>query len=240
MLFTAVIITAVLFYAMYETSSINKETHGITGDLITSRKSAFELQVASDYLTEQIRSFVITGEKEYLDNYFEEANVTKRRENALSELELRHGSSNAFKNLSDAMEESMELMESECYAARLAVDAYGYDLADFPPEIQSVKLEEWTDTLTPDEKKSEAEKLLFGSEYQRRKDAISSYMQNCLEELDAEIEIEQTEATSRLDQQLLIEHILTVLLIVVLLGSILIPLLFFILPLQKRTKNANR
>ena len=41
-----------------------------------------DVQLASDYLTEQVRLFVVNGEKEHMDNYFKEANITKRRDNA--------------------------------------------------------------------------------------------------------------------------------------------------------------
>ena len=221
LIISAVAVSAALFYSMKHTSNIYDDANGITGDLFSSRKSAYELQIASDYLTEQVRSFVITGEKEYLDKYFEEANVTKRRDNAIAQLETGYGDSKAFNDLSGAMEESMELMQSEFYAARLAVDAYGYDIKDYPAEIQDIKLEDWTSSLAPDEKKSEAEKILFGTDYQKRKDSISSYMQSCLEELDEEMERKQEEAASSLDRQLFAEHLLTVLLIVILLANII-------------------
>ena len=52
-------------------------------EVMTLSTSANDLEEASDYLTEQVRLFAVTGVKSYYDNYFTEANVTKRRDNAL-------------------------------------------------------------------------------------------------------------------------------------------------------------
>ena len=48
---------------------------------------ALELQAGSNYLTEQIRAFTVTGESHYVDLYFREALVDRRREKAIEELE---------------------------------------------------------------------------------------------------------------------------------------------------------
>ena len=76
-----------MFAAMQVTTNIYNETHEVTQNLSKWRTSAYDLQVGSDYLTDQIRCFVATGDKTYLDNYFTEVNVTKRREKALQEIQ---------------------------------------------------------------------------------------------------------------------------------------------------------
>lgn len=55
-------------------------------EYIICEKSAKQLQEASDYLTEQVRLYAMTGETQYRDNYFEEVKVTRRREHALDSL----------------------------------------------------------------------------------------------------------------------------------------------------------
>ena len=76
MLAMAVVITIILSIAMHQTTEIYDETHNSTQNIFSVRKSAYELQQASDYLTEQIRFFVTSGDKTYLDNYFKEAKET--------------------------------------------------------------------------------------------------------------------------------------------------------------------
>ena len=75
MLISAALISIGLFLAMNRTSSIYAETHTITQNLIEWQRSSYDLQTASDYLTEQMRNFVATGDRVYLDNYFYEAKV---------------------------------------------------------------------------------------------------------------------------------------------------------------------
>lgn len=231
MLGMAVIITVILLIAMRQTSVIYDETHRATRNLFSLRKSAYELQQASDYLTEQIRYFVTSGDKTYLDDYFQESKTTKRRDNALSNLKANQGETVAFYNLNEAMRESLELMNDEYYAARIAVDAYGYDVSTYPEEIQNVTLPSWITSLSPDEKKKEAENIVFGKDYQRKKDTISSHMQTCLAELEDEMGNKQTEMAEKMQNQVAIEHILTVLLIIIMFIIVLLTTSLVIRPL---------
>ncbi|MBQ1548109.1 MAG: hypothetical protein IIZ61_06915, partial [Lachnospiraceae bacterium] len=73
MCIVAVFVSAVMFFAMQYTSRLYRETRVLSDNMVQQTHYAHDMQDASDYLTEQIRSFVISGEKEYLDNYFEEA-----------------------------------------------------------------------------------------------------------------------------------------------------------------------
>ena len=111
------------------------------------------------------------------------------------------------------MKESMALMNDEYYAARITVVAYGYDISDYPEEIQNVELPAWIINLSSDDKKVEAEKVVFGKEYQNKKDIISDHMQTCLSELEIQMETEQANVAESLKKQVAGEHILTVILI---------------------------
>lgn len=63
-----------------------KRFEDATDQYIVCENAARQLQDGSDYLTEQVRLYAMTGERNYLDQYFEEADVTKRREQALESL----------------------------------------------------------------------------------------------------------------------------------------------------------
>ena len=54
---------------------------------VTAERSAEKLQKGSDTLTEQARLFVMTGSRKYMDGYFQEADVTRQRDQAVEELE---------------------------------------------------------------------------------------------------------------------------------------------------------
>ncbi len=187
----AIIISVILFYEMHETSTIYKRTHKVTQTQIVLEESAEDVRVASDYLTEQMRRFVITGDREYLDNYFTEAFVTKRREKALGTMEKHQENRDAINNIRNATEGSNELMDTEYYAARLTVEAYGYDVSEYPEEIQNVTITEGDLKLSVDEMKAYAIQLLFNDAYSKKKDQIMSNMDSCIDELKNELKEEQ-------------------------------------------------
>ena len=231
MFVVAIIISAILFYEMHETSSIYKHTHKVTQTQIILEDSAQDVRVASDYLTEQMRRFVITGEREYLDNYFTEAFVTKRREKALGTLEKHQENRDAINDIRNATEGSNELMDTEYYAARLTVEAYGYDIADYPEEIQDITITEGDSKLSSEEMKTYAVELLFNDAYSKKKDYIMNNMDSCIDDLKAELKEEQNEAAEQLDHQVFVEHALTVVLIVIMLGIVLLTSRLIIAPI---------
>ena len=233
MMVLAIITSISLFFAMNRTTKVYERTHVVTRNYLDLRGDAYQLQAASDYLTEQIRCFAVTGEKQYLDKYFEEANASKRRERAIEELENRLGETEAINDLREAMNGSVELMTVEYYAGRLAAEAFEYDLEEFPEEIRGVRLTEQDQSLDREEKLHKAQELLFGENYRSQKEYISKYMQECLDDLVKMIDEKQAEAAKELRDQVFFEHVLTVVLIVILLGIVLLMVKLVFQPLRK-------
>ncbi|MBQ4462995.1 MAG: GGDEF domain-containing protein [Eubacterium sp.] len=229
----AVATSIAMFIAMGFTSSINEETYEMTQQLGQWRTDAYDLQLASDYLTDRIRCFVTTGEKAYLDDYFEEVHVTRRRDRAINELEKNHPDTSAILSLQEAMDESIALMEHEYYAARLTVDAFDLKLSEFPAEIQKVELSNIDNNLMPSEKRELAIYKVFGRDYHINKDSISRHMNNCLRDLSVEIGQKQEDISEKLKTQVFIEHMLTVFIILLLLGIVSLTLKLAVLPLRK-------
>ena len=62
------------------------------------------------------------------DNYFNEINVAKRRDNAIECLKEKLEDTEAFNKLNLAMNESNELTKLEYHAMRLIVEALNFDL----------------------------------------------------------------------------------------------------------------
>ncbi len=233
MLTVALLASLVLSYSMHQTTENNQAAHNATQYLLNWRESSYDLQRASDFLTENIRCFVVTGEREHLDLYFKEAKIDQRRDHAVAELEQSSANPGAINNLKGAMAESMELMNREYHAARLAVDAYGLDLDDFPEEIQQYRLSRLEKSMTDEEKKELAVELLFGEEYHQKKDAISGHMQRCLAALKEDLMKKQLTAAEELRNQVWMEHLLTFLLIGVTLGIVFLTARLVIFPLQR-------
>ncbi len=229
----ALIITGVMFVAMKQTTDLYEETHNITQQVVELRQSAYDMQLASDYLTEQIRCFAVTGERKYLQNYFDEANVTKRRESALENIKKYKGTTVAFSSLSEAMVGSLDLMNIEYYSALLTIDAYGFDRADFPDIPGNVELTNRDQERTVEEKKQLAINMLFDSTYRSKKEYIQSNMRKCLEEISDNMDKEQQQLAEELNKQVALEHILTEVLIAIMMGIVIATTIWVINPLMK-------
>lgn len=233
MLIIAVLTSVILFFAMYRTSALYKKAYFITQEALTLTQRTGDLQNASDYLTEQIRCFSITGDRAYLDNYFEEAKVTKRREHAIDALEEYDENSAALADLKEAMKESVSLMEVEYYAARMTVEAYGYDVTEFPEEIQNTELSDYDKNLSQEEMKDQAQQILFNETYRYKKEAISSNMKLSLSKLSSSLKEEQNEVSKELEQQVIVEHVLTWVLIILMFTIVFLTYKLIIRPLKE-------
>ncbi len=103
------IIIAVLFgFISFQSEREFHVLQTTTEQYILCEKAAKQLQDGSDYLTEQIRLYVMTTEKEYLELYFKEANETQRRENAVADLKQYFSDTETFDLLKSALQCSIE------------------------------------------------------------------------------------------------------------------------------------
>ena len=171
----AIVLSVLLYLVITKTNSIYQETHEITQDLIRIREDSDDVIEASDYLTEQIRSFAVTGERVYLDNYFKEVKETKWRDNALEKLKSLSEDTTAVQELENAINDSRTLEEQEYYSARMTIEGYGYDVSTFDETIRKYELKEEDQKLTAEEKKTKAIGLLFNNEYQGKKETIHAH-----------------------------------------------------------------
>ena len=229
----ALILSVALFLSVYQTNDSYEKTREAAENYITLQKCAQSMQDSSDYLTEQVRGFIMTGASEYLDNYFHEANVSRRRDQALATLKEHLGETETYFALEAAMNGSVDLMQVECYAMRLAVDAYGYRLADAPVEIQSVVLSENDLTLDSQELQTLARELVFNDAYREQKEKISSNTRRCLVGLEEEAETNQTTEADHLRDLLLQQQVLIAALIATILGYALIVSVQVVAPLLR-------
>ncbi len=124
------------------------------------QKAAHELMNASDYLTEQVQCFTINGDMIFLEQYFTEAFESKRREEAISKMDINEKTSAALAGLQKAMDNSVKLMDLEYYAMRLVIDAKGY--TDYPDILNNITLSTEDAALDPDSKIRHATELVLG------------------------------------------------------------------------------
>ena len=214
-----------------------------TEEYISCQQDAADLSASSDYLTEQVRAFVITGDPERVDNFFEEILNTRRRDRALENLERYLAGTESYEYLRSALEYSNELIGREYYAFRLAVEAYGLDVNDFPAELQEVALTPEELSLSAEKQASLARNLVFDSVYQDYKDRINENVSLCMETLIRESRTQQQSSSQRLMGLLQQQYVLITVLLVMVFTMVVLVNRLIISPLSRiigRIRNQDR
>ncbi len=167
-----------------------------TEQYIVCENAAKQLQDGSDYLTEQARLYTMTGQTKYRDLYFEEANVTRRRENALDDLKEYFDQTDTYNSLRNALNSSLELMDTEYYSMRLVCEASLTDPDTWPQEIQDITLSGADSRLSSESKYKKARQLISSNEYQNARNDITNDVTECMNNLITQTRNSQGRATS--------------------------------------------
>ncbi len=170
-----------------------------TRNYITLSEAASELMSASDFLTEEVQCYTVMGDRVHLDRYFEEADVTRRREHALLTMKETLPDSSAMEELKQGLAASVSLMDREFYAMRLMTEALGDQ--EMPEKVKSVALAEADKALSAEKKISLARSMVHDETYYAQKNRIRTNMDRCIDALkeDTYGMQQQTEATARRD-----------------------------------------
>lgn len=151
-----------------------------------------DLEEAADYLSEQARNYVITGNPDCLKGYWEEVHTGKRREEAFVKLKRVGISEERVRLLRSAKNYSDLLIYLETRAMRLASDVSALTETTLPPEVEGYILNTVEKSMSPEERHMAAVELLFGKEYLSEKEVIGQYTRQFLrqaeEELDGDLE----------------------------------------------------
>lgn len=173
MVLVACVLYIVLIGATVRTSQQYQVMVSAMNDYISCGNDAALVSDASDFLTNQVQLYVTTANRQYVDEYFNEANVERRRESAIEQLN-GYVDARISSILQKAIDRSNRLMKTEFYAMRLVTDANEYPLDEFPEEIQDVRLTPEDQALNAGGKLAKAQSLVFGPGYQSVKREIKS------------------------------------------------------------------
>jgi len=210
----AVLMLTTTFLAVAGYNSLQRTTKAIDDCL----DGAEQIQDASDYLTEHVRYFVGSGMRQYLDQYFEEAKETKRREKGLEKLKKHFAGTEYYDALQRAVEKSYALMDDEYYAMRLRLETLdGVDLSEYPEEVRNV-------TLSADDLARERDgeggmidhsrELVYDDVYEEKKAGISNEVNDCISGLSKDLELRQAHQRKQVRSLIILEQILIVLMVV--------------------------
>ena len=222
---------AVLFSVniIIETFRTNRSYESLREDTeayIELQHSAADMRDASYYLTNAVRMYTMTDDLSYVDDFFEEVEVTKRRDRALETVRKESDNQRLVESLVAAMNYSNELLEREIYAMRLMLDTRMTALSDYP-RIAAVELSDIHAGLSAERKIEIAQSMVFDKTYQGLMDKVLENTDACMESLlemtRAQEQKSADELYSRLKwQQVLIAAALLTFVIAVVLTSLMI------------------
>ena len=138
MILVAVVLYIFILRSIFGISDKYQALVDSTEDYINCEKDGALVNQGSDILTENVRLFVVTGEKGHMDAYFKEAYEDKKRDEALEALEQFHPGDEVHQYMALAVDVSNELMNREFYAMRLVAEANQMDIGSLPEQIQNV------------------------------------------------------------------------------------------------------
>lgn len=232
----ALAISTALIATTYQTNEGYQSLQRATERYIACQAGAVEFQAGSDYLTNEARYFVLTGDATHAQNYTEEVEVTRRRERAMEEIDdfLEEEQSYAF--LTHALEHSYALVEVECRAMRLAADTWACDLSLLPELIREAQPEPALLSLDAEEKKAAAVEMLFGEAYHQSKSSIYDNVEKSIRALIDNTRAQQIASGERLNGQLRRQQALTAVLLGALFLVVVSTYLLIIKPLMRSVR----
>ncbi len=236
MLILVVLVTCFLLYAAWFSFSNYNVMMESTQKYIECQRHAANLLSGSDYLTERVLSFAVTGDKSHVEQYFKEINENKRRDNALKILDLHFSNSDAYMHLKKALDRSNTLMKREFRSMRLVIEATGQDVSLYPPPLREYDLERQDRQLSNAEKSALAKSLLVDEDYNRVKEKIRAEVSKCIDLLIMETQRRQEESSATLRRGMIQQFVLMGLLLAIVFLFEAITSIFVVRPLRRGTE----
>lgn len=232
MILISCVLYILLITATIRVSEQYKNVHSSMDEYIAFEENEAFLTEGSAYLTEQVRLYTVTLEPEYMENYFTEANESKRRETALENLTDAYEGDQAYEYLVEALQHSNDLMRDEIYAMRLISEAQDYPEESLPPEVQEVGLSDEDQTLGRDEMIQKAREIVFGTAYQDAKSRILASVESSMESMHEVTHEKMLGNAEALESTMTMQRRLVSILFVETVATFLLIILLIIKPLQ--------
>ncbi|MGD8188921.1 methyl-accepting chemotaxis protein [Brevibacillus ginsengisoli] len=210
---TMVLVLAVLtFLSLYFLDQSINEENQVVEKKIEFKQLGNDLMSGSDYLTNEVRSYVQYGEKQHYDNYWREVNETKTRDHSIKRLEELGAPEELLSLVKEAKEKSDTLAKLEDEAMKAA------ERKDF----------------------DKARALVFGNEYEEMKSSIANKIKEFATKLNQQAEQASTEAQNATHLFLFVSNVLTVITVAAMMLTFIYLYRKIVHPLGKLTAVANQ
>ena len=208
---STILISISLLATTFVTRQCDEELIEVTNKYVALYQSVSELENASDFLSDQARAFVSSGDLKYVEGYFREVYEEKRREKALAQVKRQISYVRATQFLSQALADSKHLEVQEYTAMRLYMTACGIDLGPYASTIGRISLTPEEKAMTPEEQKARAEYLMYSPLYEQYKSRIREDVDRSVREMEKDIQRDQSVRETRLEHMRTLQFILIVL-----------------------------
>ena len=188
----ALIEMAMIFVGTYLQKNSSRNLQEAYRNQLKYRALATELKDCSDYLTNEVRSFAVTGDMKYFKNYWNEAKNEMHREKTIKEIEKADLPDSEQRYLERAKYFSDTLMHIEISSMRLTLESQktvadqyteNPQLQEWISEVLSYPLEEGY-RYADSEKEQNAAKILYGTTYESYKQLIDTNVRNFQETMN--------------------------------------------------------
>ena len=237
MLICAAAIVVLLVVSTTKSSGVFTTLSAETENYIVRQKAAHDLMEASDYLTENVQRFTLDGDIKYLNQYFEEAFTSQRRENAVQSMSENHADASLVRQLEEALNESKSLMAKEKQAMCLVCDLLNID-TKYMSELEPYRISSIDDVRgNPEGKLKQAQELVMGNDYYASKEIIRTKLKNALEMMDDEMAATRRKTSADMMKDLTANRVIIIVLVVVLAALILLTATQSTIPIMNASRN---
>ena len=233
MIAVSCVLALILMFCVIRATSSYRAMRVATDEYISCQRYAEDLREASDYLTEEAQAFAVTGEVGHVHKYFNEVQNVRRRDKAVDALKAYIKKTEASDYLNVALWYSDELTKWEYYSMRMTVAARGYDLSQFPEEVQNAEVTREDLKLSSEEQEERAQQVLFDAFYQEYKDRINRSVSLCTENLVVSTRHEQSSSSDHLLRLLNLQKVLIVILLLAVFGVVIMTNYLVIRPMRE-------
>ena len=146
-----------------------------------------DLADASRLLTNEARGFAVTGERQHLDNYWREVNVTRTGEKVVARLKALGATPEELALIDLSSRASQALSATEIRSMRLILEADNVQESAMPPKVAAYKLSAEDRSLAPLDKRTTAREILFDDQYSRDEAAVMQRIAEFQDKMNARL-----------------------------------------------------
>lgn len=191
-----VVIAAVLVYVIFWSNNQFAHVEDSMDDCYACIEAEQQFKNASEFLTDQSRMFVMTGDIKYAEAYINEIESERNRNKATDTLQSHISDKIAQQLLFSALLESDNLMMTEIAAMELADEYYGCGIsALLSGHDELSRIPEKYKDLSPEEKLLEAKSMLTDKAYNNRSAKIMRMADDCNERIVTDIKARQIQSS---------------------------------------------